>query len=109
MTAEGSSVPGFRVKDFDTVCPATGLACPVQENIVKDYLGDIDNRNLCEGSYGEQAFVSLKLKEMKVAAKVIDYSGAALDQCRTRERMDDSALRKTTLHSLRTIFNKLKG
>jgi hypothetical protein len=105
-----STVKGFRLQDFDTRCSvAPERRCPAKVTLVSQYTLNAvkGDDGLPEDAYIDRDICVVKLNEYQMWARRDECGEAVANSCPTRERMDESVVRKTGVSAARKIMGLL--
>lgn len=112
-TEDFSQIPGFRLQDFDASCTVTGEECPVKVDLVQQYVGDAgqgsDDGEPSKYDRKNKLKLMAKLTEYKLVDNFVDYSNQQPGTCPTRDAMNGSPVRQTTVKGIRKLIHFSKG
>ena len=117
MTVAGeltfSSVPGFRLGDFNTECAVVpGRQCPEKIARISMYTSNVIETadGVPEGATTDLFKLDIKLREHDIYARVTSPScaEAAQDACPTRQAMNENKVRQTGVWTVRKFMSVFK-
>lgn len=108
LTLEFSTVPGYRLKDFNFTCPTTSQPCPEQMKLISTYTRDIDEETVQSGEADRDV--------RKLQPKLTEYRGWGKftectpdEVCTIRTKMNESIPRQKAVWGFRTIRDWLRA